>query len=328
MAAKQENLAAKIPEIVLNSGHKMPVIGYGCGGSKAPPMEELISVYVKAMEIGYRHFDTASFYGTEEALGKAVAKALEIGLIQNRDELFITSKLWITHTHHDLVLPALKQTLQRLGLEYLDLYLIHMPLRVKQEANAFELKEGDGLPFDMLGTWKAMEDCYKSGLTKSVGVSNFSCEKISKILENATIPPAVNQVEMNVGWQQRKLMPFCKEKGIQVCAYSPLGAYGKSIYGSNAVMENEILKDIAASKSKTISQVALRWIYEQGVTPIVKSFNAERMKQNLQIFDWQLSKEENDQILQIPQLRVANGDIFIIKNGPIKSIEELWDGDI
>ncbi|CAI9113260.1 OLC1v1013833C1 [Oldenlandia corymbosa var. corymbosa] len=328
MAAKQEIVEPKIPEVLLNSGHKMPAIGYGCGGGTFPLLEESISIFLKAMEIGYRHFDTASSYGTEEALGKAVARALEIGLIKNRDELFITSKLWVTQNHPDLVLPSLKQTLETIGLEYLDLYLVHWPVRVKKEADAFKLTEGDVLPFDMIGTWKAMEDCSNLGLTKSIGLSNFSCEKISKLLENATIPPAVNQVEMNVGWQQRKLMPFSKEKGIHVCAWSPLGAYGRAFWGSNAVMENEILKDIAASKSKTISQVALRWIYEQEATPIVKSFNEERMKQNLQIFDWELTKEEHDLILQIPQRRVGTGDIFVYKNGPIKSVEELWDGDI
>ncbi|CAI9113273.1 OLC1v1013846C1 [Oldenlandia corymbosa var. corymbosa] len=322
----QEKLEFQIPEIVLNSGHKMPAVGMGGVAEKLPPVEELTSILVHAMEIGYRHFDTAACYGSEEALGKAVAKALEIGVIQNRDELFITSKLWITHTHHDLVLPALNKTLETMGLEYLDLYLIHWPVRIKEGANMFNLAESEVLPFDIHGTWKAMEDCSKSGLTKSIGLSNFSCEKISQLLENATIPPAVNQVEMNVNWQQRKLLPFCKERGIHVCGWSPLGGYG-TFWGSNAVMESQILKDIANSKSKTISQVALRWVNEQGVTPIVKSFNEERMKQNLQIFDWELSTEENDRILQIPQRRVGSGDVFIVKNGPIKSVEELWDGD-
>ncbi|CAI9113271.1 OLC1v1013845C3 [Oldenlandia corymbosa var. corymbosa] len=318
---------SKIPEIVLNSGHKMPALGMGCAAEKLPPVEELTSILVHAMEIGYRHFDTAACYGSEEAVGKAVAKALEIGLIQNRDELFITSKLWITNSHHDLVLPALKKTLETMGLEYLDLYLIHWPVRIKEGANMFNLAEGEVLPFDIHGTWKAMEDCSKLGLTKSIGLSNFSCEKISQLLEHATIPPAINQVEMNVSWQQRKLLPFCKEKRIHVCGWSPLGAYGV-LWGSNAVMESQILKDIATSKSKTISQVALRWIYEQGVSPIVKSFNEDRMQQNLQIFDWELTKEENVQILQIPQRRVFRADSFVQENGPIKSVEELWDGDI
>ncbi|KAL3512470.1 hypothetical protein ACH5RR_025187 [Cinchona calisaya] len=327
MSDKMENFDERIPEIVLNSGHKMPVVGLGCAGHPMPQVEQLESIFVDAMENGYRHFDTAACYGTEEALGKAVAKALEIGVIKSRDELFITSKLWCTEADHDLVHPALKQTLGKLGLEYLDLYLIHWPVRVKHGASTFNFAKDEILPFDIHGTWKAMEECSILGFTKSIGLSNFTCEKISKLLENATIPPVVNQVEMNVGWQQRKLVPFCKEKGIRVCAWSPLGAYGNS-WGTNAVMENPILQELAASKSKTVAQVALRWIYQQGASLIVKSFNKERMKQNIQIFDWELTEEEMDRILQIPQSRGFGGDMFIHPTGPYKSVEELWDGDI
>ncbi|XP_027167445.1 methylecgonone reductase-like [Coffea eugenioides] len=322
-----EKVEQKIPEIVLNSGHKMPVVGLGCAAHPLPPSEQLVTAFIDAMEIGYRHFDTAACYGTEEALGIAVAKALEIGLIKSRDELFIASKLWCTDADHDLVLPALRQTLGKLGLEYLDLYLIHWPVRLKHGAQMFSLAEDEILPFDMHGTWKAMEECSQLGLTKSIGLSNFTCEKISKLLQIATIPPAINQVEMNVGWQQRKLVPFAKEKGIAVSAWSPLGSYG-NFWGTNAIVENPIIKDIAASKGKTVPQVALRCIYQQGASVIVKSFNKERMKQNLQIFDWELTKEEMDQILQIPQRRGFSGDVFVHPTGPYKSIEELWDGDI
>ncbi|KAL3512474.1 hypothetical protein ACH5RR_025191 [Cinchona calisaya] len=327
MPDKMKNFDEKIPEVVLNSGHKMPAVGFGSAGYPMPPTEQLASIIVDAMEIGYRHFDTAACYGTEEALGKAVAKAIEIGVIKSRDELFITSKLWCTEADHDLVLPALKQTLGKLGLEYLDLFLIHWPVRVKHGAHKFNFAKDEILPFDVHGTWKAMEECSKLGLTKSIGLSNFTCEKISKLLENATIPPAVNQVELNVGWQQRKLVPFCKEKGIQICAWSPLGAYG-NFWGTNAVMENPILQEIAAPKGKTMAQVALRWIHQQGGIPIVKSFNKERMKQNIQLFDWELTQEEMDRILQIPQQRVCKGEAYVHPTGPYKSEEELWDGDI
>ncbi|XP_027125634.2 protein REDOX 2 [Coffea arabica] len=328
MPETMEKVEQKIPEIVvLNSGHKMPVVGLGCAAHPLPPLEQLVSTFIDAMEIGYRHFDTAACYGTEEALGRAVAKALEIGLIKSRDELFITSKLWCTDADHDLVLPALKQTLGKLGLEYLDLYLVHWPVRVKHGAEKFNFAKDEILPFDIHGTWQAMEECTKLGLTKSIGLSNFTREKICKLLEIATIPPAVNQVEMNVGWQQRKLVPFAKERGIRICAWSPLASYG-GLWGNNAVMENPVIKDIAASKSKSVAQVALRWIYQQGASFVVKSFNKERMKQNLQIFDWELTKEEMDQILQIPQRRGFAGEVFVHPTGPYKSVEELWDGDI
>ncbi|CAI9113275.1 OLC1v1013848C2 [Oldenlandia corymbosa var. corymbosa] len=324
---ENHQVEVKIPEIMLNSGHKMPVIGFGCAILPPLPQEEEVTIFIQAMENGYRHFDTASYYGSEEALGEAIAKALEIGLIKDRDELFITSKLWVTDTHYDLVLPAIKTTLSKLRLDYLDLYLVHWPVRVKRDANVNHLLEGEVLPFDMHGTWKAMEECCELGLTKSIGLSNFTCEKISKLLQNATIQPAINQVEMNIYWQQRKLLPFCKEKGIVVCAWSPLGAYG-CFWGTNDIMENKVLQEIAAFKSKTVPQVALRWIYEQGASLVVKSTNKERMKQNLKIFDWELAEEEKEKILHITQRRLGKADGFIVPNGPIKSVEEFWDGDL
>ncbi|KAK9277910.1 hypothetical protein L1049_027467 [Liquidambar formosana] len=318
----------QIPEVVLSSGQKMPVIGTGTASNPLPPPHQLTSILVDAIEIGYRHFDTAAIYGSEESLGRAVVEALDRGLIKSRDEIFITSKLWCADAHPDLVLPALKNTLQKLGVEYLDLYLIHWPIRMKQgTVTGFEVSKEDILPFDIKGTWEAMEECYKLGLVKSIGVSNYGTKKLSQLLQHATIPPAVNQVEMNPAWQQGKLREFCKEKGIHVCAWSPLGANG-AFWGSLAVTESPILKDIAAAKGKSLAQVALRWIYEQGVSFIVKSFNKERMKENLQIFDWELSEDELAKIKQIPQRRGFSGEGCISQEGPYKSLEELWDGDV
>ncbi|TKY44862.1 Methylecgonone reductase [Spatholobus suberectus] len=171
-----------------------------------------------------------------------------------------------------------------------------------------------------------MEECYRLGLAKSIGVSNFSIKKLTQLLENATIPPAVNQVEMSPAWQQGKLREFCKQNRIHVSAWSPLGAY-KSSWGTNAVMESPILEEIACARQKSMAQIALRWIYEQGATAIVKSFNKERMKQNLDIFDWELSQEESQKFGKIPQRRMYSGVCFVSENGPYKSLEELWDGD-
>ncbi|KAJ8537090.1 hypothetical protein K7X08_035491 [Anisodus acutangulus] len=172
-----------------------------------------------------------------------------------------------------------------------------------------------------------MEECSKLGLAKSIGVSNFSCTKLSQLLEIATIPPAVDQVELNVAWQQKKLLEYCKEKGVHVSAYSPLGANGAP-WGTHAVMRSPILNDIATAKQKTIPHVALRWVYEQGASAIAKSFNKERMKQNLEILDWELSSEDKFRIQDIPQRRGCNGEGFIHPNGPYKSLDELWDGEI
>ncbi|MED6108956.1 hypothetical protein PIB30_029055 [Stylosanthes scabra] len=305
----------------------MPVIGLGTAAIPLPPNEELTSILVEAIEVGYRHFDTAAIYGTEEPLGKAVSKALEVGLIRERDDVFITSKLWNTHAHHDLVLPALKTTLQKLGLEYVDVYLIHWPVRLREGVEGFiNLNSEDVMPFDIKGTWEAMEECYRMGLAKSIGVSNFGIKKLTQLLQNATIPPAVNQVEMSASWQQGKLREFCKQNGIHVSAWSPLGAY-KVVWGSSAVMENPILLEIAQSRKKSVAQIALRWIYEQGASAIAKSFNKERMKENLEIFEWELSQEESDKISKIPQSRQFKAEFYVSENGVYKSLEELWDGD-
>ncbi|KAI6694273.1 hypothetical protein NL676_021983 [Syzygium grande] len=315
-----------VPEVVLSSGERMPLIGMGCAASPLPPLDVLTSIFLEAIEAGYRHFDTAALYGTEEALGRAVAEALDRRLVKSRNQIFITTKLWCTDAHPGLVLPALKNSLQRLGLEYVDLYLIHWPVRLKEGTEGFDFK-GKVLPFDIKGTWEAMEECSKLGLAQSIGVSNFGTKKLSDLLLHATIPPAVNQVEMNVAWQQEKLIRYCKEKGIQVSAWSPLGANGAA-WGTLAVVESPVVKEIAIARGKTVAQVALRWIYEQGACVIVKSFNKERMKQNLQILEWGLSQEDSDKIkLQIPQKRGSPGDMFISEDGPYKSLDELWDGD-
>ncbi|KAJ7975305.1 methylecgonone reductase-like [Quillaja saponaria] len=226
-------------------------------------------------------------------------------VIAYREEIFVTSKLWNNNAHHDLVLPALRKTLQKLGLEYVDLYLIHWPVRLKQEVEGFNFSKEDILPFDIKSTWEAMEKCHSLGLAKSIGVSNFGTKKLSQLLENATIPPAVNQVEMNPSWQQTKLTEFCKQKGIH----------------------NPVLEEIAIARKKSVAQIALRWIHEQEASAIVKSFNEERMKQNLEIFDWELTRVELEKISLIPQRRLCKAEMYVSENGPYKSLEELWDGD-
>ncbi|XP_004513334.1 methylecgonone reductase-like [Cicer arietinum] len=313
-----------IPKVVLNSGHKMPTLGFGTGTVPLPSFEELIPSFINAIKIGYRHFDTAAYYGSEEPLGHAIAQALEQGLIKDRSEIFVTTKLWCTDAHPGFVVPALKNSLKRLGLEYVDLYLIHFPARLRQGVQGITYKKGDVLPFDMKGTWEDMEKCAKLGLAKSIGLSNFGVNKISEILQYATIPPALNQVEMNAAWKQENLRKICKENGIHVSAWSPLGANG-AVWGSLAVMDSPILKDIAISSGKTVAQVALRWLIEQGVTPIVRSFNNERMKANLEIFNWKLSEVDLKKIEQIPQYRAFKGEGFITEDGPYKTTDDFWN---
>ncbi|XP_075672351.1 non-functional NADPH-dependent codeinone reductase 2-like [Castanea sativa] len=323
------NSVTKIPKMELSSSSgpvSMPMIGFGTAADNNDGAT-LISAVLESIKLGYRHFDTASFYGSEQALGEAIAEALRLGLIASRDDLFITSKLWPSEAHAHLVLPSLQKSLRTLQLEYLDLYLIHWPITVTPGKMEFPFDKQDLMPMDFKSVWAAMEECQRLGLTKSIGVSNFSSKKLENLLSFATIPPSVNQVEMNPVWQQKKLTEFCKPNGIIVTAYSPLGAKGSS-WGTNAVMDNEVLKEIAKTRGKTVAQVCLRWIYEQGAAPIVKSYNKERLKENLQIFDWELSEDDYDKIGQIKQRRLMPREELVSAHGPYKSVEELWDGEL
>ncbi|KAJ4710190.1 NADPH-dependent codeinone reductase-like protein [Melia azedarach] len=277
-----------IPSVTLGStGITMPLVGFGT--VEYPLCEWFKDAVLHAIKLGYRHFDTASTYPSEQPLGEAITEALRLGLIKSRDELFITSKLWLTDSFPDRVIPALKKSLKNMGLEYLDCYLIHFPVCLIPEAT-YPVKKEDIRPMDFEGVWAAMEECQKLGLTKTIGVSNFTAKKLERILATAKILPAVNQVEMNPVWQQKKLRQFCEEKGIHFSAFSPLGAVGTD-WGHNRVMECEVLKEIAKAKGKSLAQIAIRWVYQQGVSVITKSFNKQRMEENLDIFDWELTPE-------------------------------------
>ncbi|KAF8389656.1 hypothetical protein HHK36_024175 [Tetracentron sinense] len=311
---------ASIPEISLCSGDRtMPIMGMGTASYPPEDSEIVKAAVLDAIKVGYRHFDSAFAYGSEKPLGEAIKEALALGLIKSRDELFITSKLWCSFADRNLIVPAIKMSLRNLQLDYLDLYLIHQPLRLSQEARQTPFQKEHLIPIDLKSVWEGMEECQKLGLTKSIGVSNFSCKKLDEILSFAKIPPAVNQVEVNPLWQQKHLIEYCKEKGIHITGYSPLGANGTK-WGDNRIVESQVLEEIAQAKGKTAAQVALRWVYEQGVSIVAKSFNKERMKQNLQIFDWSLTEEESKKISQLPQRKgVLRASIF----GPHDLILEL-----
>ncbi|KAI7741327.1 hypothetical protein M8C21_019444 [Ambrosia artemisiifolia] len=299
---------ATIPETKISSSEgalPVPVIAMGTATELSIAGIDIVtpSTLIEAIKVGYRHFDTATIYNTEKSVGEAIAEALKLGLIKSRSEVFITTKLWCNSADRHLVLPALKESLKNLRLEYVDLYLIHWPLKLNQEEFKYPVPNECIAAIDIKAVWEGMEECQNLGLTKSIGLSNFSAKRIEQILSFAKFPPAVNQVEMNPLWQQKKLTGFCKENSVVVTAYSPLGAVGNSAWGHNRVMECEVLQDIAESKGKTVAQISLRWLYEQGVIIAVKSFNTERMKQNLDIFGWSLTKEELNKIDQIPQRR-------------------------
>ncbi|KAL4278729.1 hypothetical protein GQ457_03G007690 [Hibiscus cannabinus] len=328
MGSGSEATCLTIPEHVLtSSGRRMQRLGFGTAAYPLVTPEATKRAILQAIELGYRHFDTAYIYGSEQPLGDAIGEAISLGLIKSRDELFITSKLWCCDAYGDLVLPAIHRSLQNLKLEYLDLYLIHWPLSLERGLYEFGVRKEAIVPMDFVSVWTAMEECQRLGLTKSIGVSNFSCKKLADILAFAKIPPAVNQVEFNPLWNQKKLREFCNANGILVIGYSPLGASG-TLWGSNQVLENEVLKEIADTKGKTVAQICLRWAMEEGVGVIVKSFNGERMKQNLEIFDWSLSEEESKRIDRLPQSRGCTGEFLVDEHGNFKTVGEFWDGEV
>ncbi|CAD6260733.1 unnamed protein product [Miscanthus lutarioriparius] len=280
---------SEIPEFPVGPAGR-PVPAVGLGTASFPFVEEDVRAAVlAALELGYRHLDTASLYRSERAVGDAVAEAARHGIVASREEVFVTTKMWCSQSHPELVLPSLKESLQNLQMDYVDLYLVHWPVAAKPGEPQFPIKREEIMPMDLSGVWRAMEECHRLGLARMIGVSNFTTKKLQELLAIAEIPPAVNQVEMNPIWQQKRLTKFCKDKG------------GQSMSKANPVLQSEVLQEVAKARGKSVAQISLRWIYEQGASMVVKSFKRDRLKENMEIFDWELTNEDRRKISQISQ---------------------------
>lgn len=250
--------------ITLNNGVQMPALGFGTfqlGG------EECERSVMTAIETGYRLIDTASAYRNEDAIGNAVKSS---GV--PREQLFITSKLWVSDAGYEKTKLAFQQSLNRLGLEYLDLYLIHQPFN------------------DVYGAWRAMEELHKEGLIRAIGVSNFHPDRVMDLMVHNEVKPAVNQIETHVFHQRSESLEFLKEQNIQMEAWSPFAQ------GRNNFFQNELLQAIGDKHGKTIAQVALRWHMQRGVIAIPKSSRRSHIVENFNIFDFELTQAEMDQI--------------------------------
>ncbi|OUM83561.1 MAG: aldo/keto reductase [Caldibacillus debilis] len=252
--------------IVLNNGVRMPQLGFGVWKI---PDDQVTQVLEKAFEIGYRSVDTARIYKNEEGVGRAVA---ESGI--PREELFITTKVWNSDQGYENTLKAFEASLQRLGLDYVDLYLIHWPTPKYDQ---------------YVETYKALEKLYKDGRVRAIGVSNFDIDHLERILNECEVVPAVNQVECHPYLQQKELKAFCKNHGIAVEAYSPL------MNGKDALQDEVILK-IAKKYGKTPAQVILRWHLQEGVIAIPRTVTPSRMEENFRVFDFELSEEDMKEI--------------------------------
>lgn len=248
-------------KVKLNNGVEMPILGFGV--FQVTDLEECEKSVLDAINVGYRSIDTAASYGNEDAVGKAIKKSMV-----PREELFITTKVWIQSNGYEGTKKAFEKSMQQLQLDYLDLYLMHQPLG------------------DVYGTWRAMQDLYKEGRVKAIGVSNFHPDRLIDLIVHNEIIPAVNQVETHPFCQQIDSQQFMVENNVQIESWGPFAE------GRNNLFQNELLSAIGKKYNKTIAQVVLRWLTQRGVVAIPKSVRKERMEENFNVFDFELSPEE------------------------------------
>ncbi|PPA69399.1 aldo/keto reductase [Jeotgalibacillus proteolyticus] len=255
----------------LHNGVKMPWLGFGV--FKVKDGEEVVNSVKAALETGYRSIDTAAIYGNEAGVGQAIAESTV-----PREELFITTKVWNSNHGYEKTLAAFDESMDKLGLDYLDLYLIHWPLPSQGK---------------YVETWRALEKLYKDGRVRAIGVSNFKPHHLEEIISNGEIVPMVNQVEYHPQFNQRELHDFCKQHNIQLEAWSPLMQGG--------LLDHPTLVEIAEKHNKSTAQVIIRWDIQTGVVTIPKSVNPERIAQNADVFDFELTQEELDSINALNQ---------------------------
>ncbi|MED4633652.1 aldo/keto reductase [Peribacillus frigoritolerans] len=252
----------------LHNGVKMP--WFGLGVFKVEEGPELVNAVKVAIKHGYRSIDTAAIYENEEGVGQGIREGLkEAGI--SREDLFVTSKVWNADLGYESTIAAYEKSLQKLGLEYLDLYLIHWPVEGKYKE-----------------AWKALETLYKEGKVKAIGVSNFQIHHLKDLMEDAEVKPMVNQVECHPRLTQKEVQAFCKEQGIQLEAWSPLM--------QGELLDNEVLQAIATKHGKSVAQVILRWDLQNGIVTIPKSTKEHRIVENSTVFDFELTEEEMNQI--------------------------------
>jgi diketogulonate reductase-like aldo/keto reductase len=254
-----------VKNVKLNNSVEMPILGFGV--FRVKDLDECERSVVDAIATGYRLIDTAQSYGNEEAVGKAIKKS---GVA--REDLFITTKLWIQSNGYDETKKAFENSLKRLQLDYLDLYLIHQPFG------------------DVYGEWRAMQELYKEGKIRAIGVSNFHPDRLIDLIIHSEIVPAVNQIETHPFHQQNETQKFLQENNVQIESWGPFAE------GKNNIFHNELLLSIGKRHNRSIAQVILRWLTQRDVVAIPKSVRKERMEENFNIFDFELSAEDMEAI--------------------------------
>ena len=260
----------------LNNDMKIPCVGFGTYKAAEGNNEEILKT---AIEAGYRYFDTASFYQTEEFVGQAIRESN-----LPREDFFLVSKMWKDEMGYQQTKDALEKSLKRLGTDYLDIYLIHWP---RPSADCENWKELD------LETWRAMEELQKEGKIRGLGLSNFLPHHIKNILENGTVKPVVNQLELHPGYMQQAAVQYCKEHGIQMQAWSPIGR--------RRILEDGLILELAGKYQVSPAQLCLRFLLQNDIIPLPKSSSMERMKQNMDLFHFEISEEDVSRLATMPQ---------------------------
>lgn len=312
----------QVPSIKLNNGLSIPVVGLGTWQS--PPDGSLYRAVRTAIDNGYRHIDCAYAYENEEEVGKAINDAISEGKVR-REDLYVVSKLWLTFFKRDRVQICVKRILAKLNTPYLDLCLMHWPMSFKQVDDVLvpvgpdgNVAQGD---VDYLEAWQGLEDCVKAGLVKSIGVSNFNSKQIDRLLTVATIKPVTNQVEVHPYLAQKQLKKFCEDRGITLTAYSPLGNPGST--ANQATNKDQLLKDpvvnrLAQKYGKNVGQILLKFQAQRGIIVIPKSVSSDRIISNIQIFDFELTPEEIEELESLDRnYRSCTFDVFNIPKHPV-----------
>lgn len=272
-------------KIVLNNGIQMPILGFGV--FQITDLVQCEQCVYDAITVGYRLIDTAAAYMNEEAVGKAIKRVINEG-IAKREELFITTKLWIQDAGYESAKRAFEKSLKRLQLDYIDLYLIHQPFG------------------DIHCSWRAMEEPYKEGRAKAIGVSNFQPDRLMDLIIHHEVIPAVNQIEIHPFYHQIESIEFMRKYNIQPEAWGPFAE------GRNNIFQNEVLVSIAQKYNKTVAQVILRWLIQRGIVAIPKTVHKERMIENIDIFDFELSQEDMEKIALLDTKK----SLFLSHNDP------------
>lgn len=285
-------MSNNVPTVKLNNGVEMPTLGFGV--FQVPDLNEAERAVTEAIETGYRLIDTAAAYQNEEAVGKAIKDSSV-----NRDDIFVTSKLWVSDFNYERAKKGIDTSLQKLGLDYMDLYLLHQPYG------------------DTMGAWRALEEAQKEGKIRAIGVSNFYADQLQDLMLTMPVKPVLNQIEVNPWYQQDAEVKFAQSQDVRVEAWAPFAE------GKHDIFKNETIAEIAAKYGKSNGQVILRWLLQRGITVIPKSVHQKRMVENIDVFDFELTDDDMKKMASLDK----NESQFFDHRDPV-TIEQIFGSSL